>query len=172
MPCAHRGSHDVEVRVVDRIDLLAGGSDDTERLRVDHLVTAVGRLADLAHADASVHAGDAHSGRRHDRILGAVLGQGGSGGVDSGQGHISPPSVFLDFTGNTGLHVTHHVVELRFVDTGWRQVRAASADGLLGLGVGAPKLTCGHTYMHPPQSRQTAEAPRRAYRYCVAVPVR
>jgi hypothetical protein len=85
---ADSGPHDVEVRVVDRVGLLAGGSDDAERLWVDHLVTAVRRLADLAHADASVDAGDTHSRSGDDRILGAVLGQGGGGGVGSGQGHL------------------------------------------------------------------------------------
>ena len=80
---ADRGAHDVEMRVVHRVVLLRGGGDDAERLRIDHLVAAVGGLADLAHADAAVHAGHAHAGCGTDRTFGPVLGEGRGRGIDS-----------------------------------------------------------------------------------------
>ena len=64
--------------------------------------------------------------------------------MDLGTSH-NPPlveafdlvSVLLDLTRYTGLHVAHHVIELRLVDTGRGQVGAAPTDRLLGIGVGA-----------------------------------
>jgi hypothetical protein len=73
---ADRGPHDVEVGVVDGISLLGRGRDHAERLGVDHLVTPVGGLSDFAHADAAVHARDAHPRLGRHRVLRPVLRQG------------------------------------------------------------------------------------------------
>jgi zinc transporter ZupT len=72
---SHRRSHYVEMGVVDRIGLLRRGGDDAERLRVNHLVTSVRGLADLAHPHASVHACDAHPASGGYRFLRAVFRQ-------------------------------------------------------------------------------------------------
>ena len=77
----HRRTHDVEVRVVDGVDLLGRGGNNAEGLRVDDLMTAVGGLADLAHADATVHTGHAHTRAGRNGAIGPVLGQRGGRGV-------------------------------------------------------------------------------------------
>jgi len=50
-------------------------------------------------------------------------------------------SILFDLTGYTGGHVAHHIVKVFFLDTRGAEVRAASADHLLGFGVGTPQLT-------------------------------
>ena len=70
---ADSGPHDVEMRIIDGVDFLRGGRDDAKGLRIDHLMAAVGGLADFAHADAAIHAGDAHAGGRNHGALGSVL---------------------------------------------------------------------------------------------------
>src|SRR5579864_2196011 len=80
-PCAGCTCKNGEVRQVDWVVFLRGGGDDPEGLRVNHLGASIRTLADLAHADASIDTSCAHSTKGADRILGAILGQRGGGGI-------------------------------------------------------------------------------------------
>lgn len=59
------------------------GSNHAEGLQVDDLVGPIGGLADLAHADAAVRAGDAHARTRRDGGIGSTPGEAGSRGICS-----------------------------------------------------------------------------------------
>src|ERR1017187_6928229 len=56
-------------------------------------------------------------------------------------------SIFADFTGDTRRHVTHQIVELRFLQTRRAQVGTSAADRLFRLIVGAAELA-GWTDVH------------------------
>ena len=72
---AYHGAHDIEMGVVHGIALLRSSGDHPEGLGVDDLRSTVGGFSDLAHPDASIHAGHAHTRGGDNRSLGSVLGQ-------------------------------------------------------------------------------------------------
>jgi hypothetical protein len=51
-------------------------------------------------------------------------------------------SVLVYFTGDTRLHVAHHVVELLFLNAGRGEIGATATDGFVRLGKSASKLAC------------------------------
>ncbi|OQB99909.1 MAG: hypothetical protein BWX80_03531 [Candidatus Hydrogenedentes bacterium ADurb.Bin101] len=59
--CAYGRAHDVKMGIIHGICLFGRSGDHAEGLRIEHLMAAVGRFADLAHADAPVHTGNAQS---------------------------------------------------------------------------------------------------------------
>ena len=56
----YRSAHDIKMGIIHRVILFRSGGDDSEGLRVDHLMAPVSGFADLAHSDTSIHTGDAH----------------------------------------------------------------------------------------------------------------
>jgi hypothetical protein len=63
---------------------------------------------------------------------------------------LAPP----DFTGDAGVHVTHHVVELIHIDARGTEIGAAATDRILRIRVGTPEFA-GWTYLHTGAAQPT-----------------
>ncbi len=59
-----------------------------------------------------------------------------------------------NFTCNTGLHVTHHIIKLFFFNTGRTKIATTATNRLFGFSVSAPQLA-HRTYKHATAAQTT-----------------